>query len=68
MLKASRSHNAIDRPETKFVYSRPTEKMKLRTYVVDTFGPYPMFEAALIAGINQTDAGKPEPLSQNFEP
>jgi hypothetical protein len=42
-------------PQPVFVYSRPTEKMKLRTYLFDAFGPYPIVGAAFIAGVNQAE-------------
>jgi hypothetical protein len=41
-------------------YARPTEKMKLRGYLFDAFGPYPIVGAALAAGINQGDNTPPE--------
>jgi hypothetical protein len=50
----------IKQPQTDLVYVRPTEKMKLRSYLFDTFGPYPVFGAALIGGINQADKTPPE--------
>jgi len=50
----------IKQPQTDLVYLRPTEKMKLRSYLFDTFGPYPVFGAALIGGINQADKTPPE--------
>jgi hypothetical protein len=34
-------------------HARPTQKMKLRGYLFDAFGPYPIVGAALAAGINQ---------------
>jgi len=43
-----------------FVYSRPTEKMKIRTYVFDAFGPYPIVGAAFIAAVNQRERTPPE--------
>jgi hypothetical protein len=43
-----------------FVYSRPTEKMKLRTYIFDAFGPYPIVGAAFIAAVNQRERTPPE--------
>jgi len=43
-----------------FVYSRPTEKMKLRTYAFDAYGPYPIVGAALIAAVNQREKTPPE--------
>ena len=39
---------------------RPTEKMRLRTYLFDAFGPYPIVGAALIAGVNQYEGTPPE--------
>jgi hypothetical protein len=41
-------------------YIRPTEKTKLRNYVFDAFGPYPIVGAAFAAGINQADHTPPE--------
>jgi|SRR5580658_9352476 hypothetical protein len=57
---ADNGPSATTNPQPRFVYSRPTEKMKLRSYFFDTFGPYPIFGAALIAGINQADKTPPE--------
>ena len=42
------------------VYKRPTEKMRLRTYLFDAFGPYPIVGAGLIAGVNQYEGTPPE--------
>jgi hypothetical protein len=42
------------------IYTRPTEKMKLRNYSFDAFGPYPIVGAALVAGIDQEDNSPPE--------
>jgi hypothetical protein len=50
----------IDNPQANFVYSRPTEQIKLRTYLFDAFGPYPIVGAAFIAGINQAEKTPPE--------
>jgi hypothetical protein len=47
-------------PVPVFVYSRPTEKMKIRTYVFDAFGPYPIVGAAFIAAVNQKESTPPE--------
>jgi hypothetical protein len=41
-------------------YTRPTQTTKIRNYVFDAFGPYPIFGAALAAGINQADNTPPE--------
>jgi hypothetical protein len=42
------------------VYNRPTEKMRLRTYLFDAFGPYPIVGAAFVAGVNQYEGTPPE--------
>jgi hypothetical protein len=41
-------------------YTRPTEKLKLRNYAFDAFGPYPILGAAVAAGINQADNTPPD--------
>ena len=41
-------------------YTRPTPKIKLRNYLFDTFGPYPIVGAALAAGVNQAERTPPE--------
>jgi hypothetical protein len=41
-------------------YTRPTQKTKIRNYVFDAFGPYPIVGAALAAGINQEQNTPPE--------
>jgi hypothetical protein len=41
-------------------YRSPTEKMKLRTYLFDAFGPYPIAGAALVAAVNQSEKTPPE--------
>jgi hypothetical protein len=41
-------------------YTRPPEKTKLRNYVFDAFGPYPIAGAAFAAGINQAYNTPPE--------
>ena len=47
-------------PSGELTYVRPTEKVKLRNYFFDTFGPYPIFGAAFAAGINQAESTPPE--------
>lgn len=42
------------------VYKQPTEKMRLRTYLFDAFGPYPIVGAAAVAGVNQYEGTPPE--------
>jgi hypothetical protein len=51
---------ATAHPQPALTYSRPTEKTKLRNYLFDTVGPYPIIGAALAAGINQADDTPPE--------
>lgn len=36
-------------------YTRPTPEIKLRNYVFDAFGPYPIVGSAALAGIGQAD-------------
>jgi len=45
---------------TDLTYTRPTQKTKLRNYVFDAFGPYPIVGAAFAAGINQAYNTPPE--------
>jgi hypothetical protein len=47
-------------PPPELTYVRPTEKIKLRNYFFDSFGPYPILGAAFAAGINQADSTPPE--------
>jgi len=54
------SPSTASHPQPVFVYSRPTEKMKLRTYVFDAFGPYPIVGAAFVAAVNQREKTPPE--------
>jgi hypothetical protein len=42
------------------VYTRPSEKTRLRNYFWDVLGPYPLLGAAAAAGINQLDHTPPE--------
>lgn len=50
----------IKHPLPHVVYSRPTQKMKLRAYLFDAYGPYPIAGAAFIAGVNQAESTPPE--------
>jgi hypothetical protein len=52
--------STINSPQPHPVYSRPTENEKVRTYLFDAFGPYPIVGAAFIAGINQAEKTPPE--------
>jgi hypothetical protein len=54
-VSASASH-----PLPDLMYTRPTQKTKLRNYLFDAFGPYPIVGAAFAAGINQAENTPPE--------
>jgi len=41
-------------------YIRPTRKIKLRNYLFDTFGPYPIVGAGIVGGFNQATNSPPE--------
>jgi len=47
-------------PLPDLTYIRPTQKTKLRNYVFDAFGPYPIMGAAFAAGISQAKNTPPE--------
>jgi hypothetical protein len=47
-------------PQPDALYTRPTERMKLRAYWFDAYGPYPIVGAALIAGVHQAENTPPE--------
>jgi len=51
---------AIKYSRADLLYKRPTEKMKLRTYLFDALGPYPIAGAAIIAAANQSENTPPE--------
>jgi hypothetical protein len=55
VLPASRTH-----PRPDLAYFRPTHKTKLRNYLFDAFGPYPIVGAALVAGVDQAYNTPPE--------
>lgn len=57
VLPASPSATLTQRDLT---YMRPTNKTKLRNYIFDAFGPYPIFGAAFASGINQAYRTPPE--------
>jgi hypothetical protein len=42
------------------IYTRPAETTKLRNYLFDAFGPYPIVGAAIAAGISQVSNGTPD--------
>jgi hypothetical protein len=41
-------------------YTRPTERIKVRHYLFDTFGPYPIAGAAITGGLDQAGKAPPE--------
>jgi hypothetical protein len=47
-------------PELDLTYVRPPRKTKLRNYLFDAFGPYPIVGAGLAAGIHQAYNAPPE--------
>jgi len=46
--------------QVDLTYERPTERTKVRNYVFDAYGPYPIAGAAVAAGINQFGNAPPE--------
>jgi len=50
----------VSSTQTLSDYTRPTHKVMLNNYLLDTLGPYPITIAAGIAGINQLDNSPPE--------
>jgi len=52
------SATTISRPELN--YERPTQKTKLRNYLFDAYGPYPIVGSGVAAGINQISNSPPE--------
>jgi nitrate reductase NapE component len=47
-------------PQLELAYKPPTERAKLRSYLFDTFGPYPIAGAAIMGGFDQADKTPPE--------
>jgi hypothetical protein len=62
LADSAESPNTIagTRARLNLTYVRPSERTKLRNYIFDAFGPYPMVGAAAVAGINQADNSPPE--------
>jgi len=64
LVDASASSNPAALPTNAalpdLTYTRPTQKMKIRNYAFDAFGPYPIVGAAFAAGINQLQNTPPE--------
>jgi hypothetical protein len=56
------SSNVVDSTlmQPELPYTRPAQKTKLRNYVFDAFGPYPIVGAGLAAGVNQAYNTPPE--------
>ena len=50
----------VEPPKSDLLYKRPTDKTKLRTYLFDAFGPYPIVGAAFVAAVNQAEGTPPE--------
>ena len=55
----SSSNSPTPRP-LDLTYHRPSNKTKLRNYFFDTFGPYPIAGAAIVAAVNQGNHTPPE--------
>ncbi len=47
-------------PQLDLTYRRPTEQTKIRNYLFDTFGPYPIAGVAILGAINQADKTPPD--------
>jgi hypothetical protein len=47
-------------PQPDLTYVRPTRKIKLRNYLFDAFGPYPIGGAGIVGAINQATNTPPE--------
>ncbi len=60
------SSNAVSPPPSKpyaqldLTYRRPRERAKVRNYLYDAFGPYPIAGAAILGGMNQASKTPPE--------
>jgi len=58
---ASTSAGQVD-----LTYVPPSQRIKVRNYVFDAYGPYPIVSAAILAGINQ-DTNSPPEWNQGVE-
>ena len=56
----SENSERAEHKHRQVIYTRPTEKLKLHSYLFDAFGPYPIVGAALVAGVNQAEGTPPE--------
>jgi hypothetical protein len=67
-IAASRTASSMDDSSSSsptprpldLTYHRPSNKTKLRDYFFDTFGPYPIAGAAIVAAVNQANSTSPE--------
>jgi hypothetical protein len=61
-LTASKAPTAVGTTASQsyLIYKQPTQTTKLRNYLFDTYGPYPIAIAAASAGIDQIDNSPPE--------
>jgi len=57
---AAAPSSSTTKPQLDLTYRRPTEKTKIRNYLFDTFGPYPIAGAAILGAINQAHKTPPE--------
>lgn len=53
--KSANSSHTMAPVAASSTYTRPSERTKLKNYLFDSFGPYPIAGAALAAGIGQAD-------------
>jgi hypothetical protein len=63
LVDSPNSSSSVDRTtavQPDLTYTRPTQKTKLRNYLFDTFGPYPVAGAAIAAGVGQAYNAPPE--------
>ena len=60
LMAAEATPPVTESSDLVIVYKSPTGKTKLRSYVFDTFGPYPIVGAAFVAGISQAERTPPE--------
>jgi hypothetical protein len=59
-IAAESTSSTPDQPLVAPAYQSPTEKTRLRTYLFDAFGPYPIVGSAFIAAVNQREKTPPE--------
>jgi len=54
------SNTSTTQPQPILGYKKPTERIKVRNYLFDTFGPYPLAGAVILGGIDQAHNAPPE--------